>query len=98
MYFSTFPNRTLCAVLDEMRKAHETRNYSYLEGLIEEAQSMGNRMEAALTDKKDVEDWGERRRELKHDIKALKKKKKKLEKKVSKENVNNEHEDAILLS
>lgn len=47
------PNRTLCAVLDEMRKAYETRNFSYLVGLIEEAQSMGNKMEAALYDKHD---------------------------------------------
>jgi hypothetical protein len=33
-----------------MRKAHKTRNFSYLLGLIEEAQSMGNRMEAKLYD------------------------------------------------
>ena len=49
------PNRTLCGVLDEMRKAHKTRNYSYMLGLIEEAQSMGNRMEAGLYDKSDLE-------------------------------------------
>lgn len=48
-------NRTLCDVLSEMRKAHETHNYSYLLGLIEEAQSMGNRMEAGLYDKHDLE-------------------------------------------
>lgn len=49
------PNRTLCGVLEEMRTAHETHNYSYLLGLIEEAQSMGNRMESGLYDKGDHE-------------------------------------------
>ena len=48
-------NRTMCGVLDEMRSAHETRNFSYLLGLIEEAQSMANRMEAGLYDKHDFE-------------------------------------------
>lgn len=48
------PNRTLCAVLEEMRSAHDTRNFSYLLGLIEEAQSIGNRMESALYDQSDL--------------------------------------------
>lgn len=46
-------NRLICSVLDEMRKCHETRNYSYLLSLIEEAQSLANRMEASLYDNKD---------------------------------------------
>lgn len=37
-----------------MRKANETRNYSYLEGLIEEIQWAGNRMEAGLEDNRDI--------------------------------------------
>jgi len=41
-------HRTLCDVLKEMRQCYETRNFGYLPGLIEEAQSMGNRMEAKL--------------------------------------------------
>lgn len=44
-------NRNLCEVFEEMRTMHKTRNYSYLLGLIEEAQTMGNRMEAGLDDK-----------------------------------------------
>ena len=40
--------RTLCAVLDEMREAVKTLNFAYISGLIEEAQSLGNRMEASL--------------------------------------------------
>lgn len=47
-------NRSLCDVLEEMRKCFETRNFAPLLGLIEEAQSMGNRMEAGLSDKKDL--------------------------------------------
>ena len=42
------PYRTICDVLNEMRSCYKTRNFSYLPGLIEELQTMGNRMEAAL--------------------------------------------------
>jgi len=68
----SYLNRTLCDVLEEMRKAHETRNFSYILGLIEEAQSMGQRMEAKLNDVKDLES-------LRTDIKKAKKELKKLE-------------------
>jgi|TARA_B100000959_G_scaffold19459_1_gene18802 hypothetical protein len=72
------PNRLLCDVLGEMRDCVKTTNFSYLPGLIEEAQSLGNRMEAHLYDIKDFN-------RLNKDIKALKKKKKKLEEKVEEE-------------
>lgn len=65
-------NRTLCAVLEEMRKCHETHNYSYMPGLIEEAQTMANRMEAGLGNKEDVEQMERTRTRLKAEIKALK--------------------------
>ena len=48
------PNRFVCDVLKEMRKCSETANYSYLAGLIEEAQTMFNRMEARLEDYADM--------------------------------------------
>ena len=70
------PNRTLCDVLKEIRTCHDTRNYSYLTSLVEEAQTMGNRMEASLYDKYDYN-------RLKEQIRKLKKKKKKLEKEVN---------------
>ena len=38
-------NRYLCTVLDEMRECVKTLNFSYLLGLIEEVQTLGNRME-----------------------------------------------------
>lgn len=66
-----WPNRTLCDALSEMRKAYETRNFSYLLGLIEEVQSMGNKMESALGDKKDVETFTRDRAKLKKEIKEL---------------------------
>jgi hypothetical protein len=68
-YDGYFVNRTLCEVLEEMRKCFETRNFAPLLGLIEEAQSMGNRMEAAISDKKDIAkmqvEWHELRDKLK---------------------------------
>lgn len=74
------PNRTLCDVLNEMRKAEETKNFSYLKGLIEEAQMMGNRMEAKLWDQKDFEHRKEEYTTLKEEVKKLKDEKKALTK------------------
>ena len=47
--------RTLCDVLEEMRQCVKTLNFSYLTSLIEEGQSMGNRMEAKLETMKEYE-------------------------------------------
>lgn len=66
-----YVNRSLCNVLDEMRKLWETRNFAALAGLIEEAQIMGNKMEASIGTKKDVERGEQRRVQLKAEIKAL---------------------------
>lgn len=73
-----YPNRTLCAVLDEMRKLNETRNYAPLLSLIEEAQVMGNRMEAGLSDIKDHKSLLEDISKLKKELKALRKEKKEI--------------------
>jgi hypothetical protein len=78
MYLSNYPNRTLCSVLDEMRKCYETRNFAPIAGLIEEAQSMGNRMESALQDKKDIREYTEERSKLMRELKELQEKKKDL--------------------
>jgi hypothetical protein len=50
----------MCAVLEEMRQCYKTRNFAALAGLIEEAQSMGNKMEAALGDRYDYQRWHKR--------------------------------------
>lgn len=80
------PNRTICDTLEAMRKCHETRNFSYLLGLIEEAQNLANRMEAALWDQNDIKGYRETIRELKEERKKLKKEIKKLEEKKEKLN------------
>ena len=53
-------NRTLCDVFREIRELDNTKNYSSLLGLINEAQSMANRMEAALGDIKDYREYREK--------------------------------------
>ena len=77
---SYWTNRTICDVLEEMRKTHETRNYASLLALIEEAQSMGNRMEAGLEDKRDLIKMHDEWSKLKKEIKELRKEKKELNK------------------
>lgn len=67
------PNRTICDCLSEMRKANETRNFSYLLGLIEEAQSMASRMEAALWTQHDIKSLEEKKKSLKEEVKKLRK-------------------------
>ena len=67
--------RYICDVLYEMRACTKTLNFSYLIGMIEEAQTLANRMESRLYEMKDFE-------HLHEEIRALKKKKKKLEKEV----------------
>jgi hypothetical protein len=69
------PNRYICSVLGEMRECCKTGNYSYLPGLIEEAQMLANRMEASLYDKDDYQS-------IQKKIKAKKKELKELEAKI----------------
>lgn len=82
MYSFNSVYRTLCDVLDEMRKCSKTRNYAHLEGLVEEAQTMANRMEAGLDAKRDLKHYTSKLKELKAEAKALEVKVKALEKKV----------------
>ena len=67
------PNRYLCDVLDEMRTCFKTRNFSFLLGLIEEAQTLGERMEAALGDKKDYNHWYKKKKEEQVEFNKLRK-------------------------
>ena len=61
-------NRTLCSVLEEMRKCWKTRNFAALPGLIEEAQIYGSRMEAKLADVKDYNSLKERYKRMKAEL------------------------------
>jgi len=64
-------NRTLCDVLEEMRKATTTLNFGHLAGLIEEAQTFSNRMEAALADRQDEKQMHEKLKALNNEVKTL---------------------------
>ena len=68
---SSYLNRTLCDVLSEMRKCFETYNFAPMASLIEEAQIMGNRMEAKLEELKDNSTLTDLRKQIKEDIKKL---------------------------
>ena len=74
-------NRYICEVLDEMRTCTKTLNFAVIPSLIEEVQTMANRMEMALGDMKDLEtlkdDIHEKKEELKVLQKEITKKKKK---------------------
>lgn len=70
MYYGL--NRYLCDVLDDMRKCIKTNNYSYLASLIEECQVLGNRMESALRDQKDLDTLHGKIRDAKQELKSLK--------------------------
>lgn len=80
------PNRTLCDALRELRditkildEHNVDKSKSILSLLTEEIQVYGNRMEAALYDKKDLEYYRDELRELKREVKKLKAQKKDLE-------------------
>jgi peptidoglycan hydrolase CwlO-like protein len=62
-------HRYMCDALDELRKLYETRNFSPMLGLIEEIQSMGNRMESRIHQ---VHDWEEYDKEIKEKLAKVK--------------------------
>jgi len=75
-------NRYLCDILEEMRTTTKTLNFGMLLGLIEEVQTAGNRMEAALEDNRDAGDLRDEIHNLKRERMKLKKEIEKLEDKV----------------
>ena len=79
-YYIRSPNRYVCYTLDEMRKLNENLNhfslyrYKKIQGsLIEEAQTLVNRMEAALEDWNDLEDMIAQLRKVKKEMRVKKK-------------------------
>lgn len=71
MYFGI--NRYLCDTLEDMRKCWETRNFSPMIGLIEEAQILASRMESALGDNKDLMKLNEECSKMRKKFKLLEK-------------------------
>jgi len=64
-------NRYVCTVLEEMRKCLTTYNFSILPSLIEEAQTLVNRMEAKLYDIKDLDTLHDKIKQKKKELKEL---------------------------
>ena len=64
-------NRYVCEVLKEMRTAHRLYKLDMIPGLIEEVQTLVNRMEAKLADYKDMGYELEEHRKNKKRIKAI---------------------------
>jgi DNA repair exonuclease SbcCD ATPase subunit len=79
-------SRYACDALDEMRELVKNRRLEPLPGLIEELQSMFNRMEATLRDVNRLHEYPDRIRALKAEIEKLKKKRDKLAAKQGKNN------------
>mgnify|MGYP003624479057 FL=1 len=77
-------NRYVCDVLDEMRTSVKTLNFAMIPSLIEEVQTMANRMEMALSDLKDLKLLKEEIVDKKEELEALKDQIKNLEKKKKK--------------
>jgi len=74
-----YPNRHICEVLEEMRSCYKTRNFCGLLGLIEEAQSMANRMESGLQDHKDLLQLTKDRARLDKQVRKLRSKRDELQ-------------------
>jgi uncharacterized protein Yka (UPF0111/DUF47 family) len=77
-------NRYVCDVLDEMRTSVKTLNFAMIPSLIEEVQTMANRMEMALSDLKDLKLLKEEIVDKKEELEALKDQIENLEKKKKK--------------
>jgi len=67
--------------------------YRHVLALTEEIQTYVNRMESSLSDRKDLEYWYNRKKELKLEVKKLKEKKNKLEKKKGKKSKTKPYSD-----
>lgn len=73
-HYSIYPNRTICDVLEEMRKLHASYNFSMIPSLIEELQVMANRMEATLETERDYFALRDKIKEKHKELEELEKK------------------------
>lgn len=65
----SWPARTICACLEDMRKAVKTLNFYIIPGLIEEVQMLANRMEAALDTEMSYSERRDKLRKVNQEIK-----------------------------
>ncbi len=56
--------RYICTVIDEMRQCYKTYNFGCIQGLIEEFQTLANRMEAKLSQVAEVKNLHEQIKKL----------------------------------
>lgn len=73
-----YSTRFLCDILKDMRAAYDTRNFSYLPGLIEEMQYRAYRMEERIDTINNMEVMERRRIKLKKEVEELREAKRKL--------------------
>lgn len=71
--YHDYPSRTLCSVLEDMRNCYKTYHFAAIAGLIEEAQALANRMEAAIQDAGSIEDIRKHRIKAKDELRRLEK-------------------------
>ena len=65
----SWPARTICACLEDMRSAFKTYNFSNIASLIEEVQMLANRMEAHIETEHSYNDRRDKLREVQEEIK-----------------------------
>lgn len=68
----SWPARTICGVLSDMRNAYKTYNFSSILSLIEECQMLANRMEANMDTEMTYEDRRKKLREVREELDILK--------------------------
>jgi hypothetical protein len=82
----TMPSRYVCSVLDEMRTAVKVGRIDMVLGLIEEMQTLVNRMEAKLQDYSDLGYTLRRAGDLKKSIRAMEEQVREIEGKIGIQN------------
>lgn len=78
------PSRYVCNVLEEMRSMYKSRNFAGFLGLVEEVQTLVNRMESALEEQSDYNHWHKKVQAEKAEYKKLVEKANRLRKKQGK--------------
>lgn len=68
----SWPARTICAALEDMRNCYKTYNFQAIASLIEEVQMLANRMEARLDTSQSYEEARNDLRKINNEVKQLK--------------------------
>jgi len=82
---NTVSGRFLCNIFEDMRACIKVMNFSYLPGLIEEAQYRANRMETIIDRNMDWKRMQQNYERIKKDVEELRKERSALKKELGKE-------------